>query len=186
MDKKRSVKRILAAFSAAVICFAAFCGFIPAATAETETGTVSVEAQFHNSSLDRTESYTFEYNDGWFSAPASEYSHKLARISLGMALSAFRPNLRHEGDLEPEVHLRQFLTDCGFRDLRTDDYDKEPSLYTVATELGYKELRDEEGDYVLDLAPDDELRHARGVARASADKLAFCHDAVLDFVVYGA
>ena len=58
-----------------------------------EEGTYTVEALFDINTTKTLGRWTFEYNDKWFCQPASVYNHKLARLSLGMAVSSFRPNL---------------------------------------------------------------------------------------------
>ena len=88
--------------------------------------------------------FPVDYEDYYFDAPAMEYNHKLAQASLGMALSAFRP-MSHQDQANPSEHLVEYLTDCGFIELQSDDYDKNPSLYTVATVIGRKEMTGEDG-----------------------------------------
>ena len=88
--------------------------------------------------------FPVEFDDSYFNGPATEYNHKLAQASLGMALSAFRP-MRHQNQTNPSEHLVEYLTDCGFSQLQSDDYDKNPSLYTVATVIGQKEMMDSDG-----------------------------------------
>ena len=89
--------------------------------------------------------FPVEYEDSYFERPSFEYNHKLAQASMGMALSAFRP-LYQQDKHNPSEHLEQFLMDCGFKDLQSDDYDKNPSLYTVASIIGSKQLIDSDGN----------------------------------------
>ncbi|MBR4477419.1 MAG: hypothetical protein IKO96_02200, partial [Spirochaetales bacterium] len=107
----------------------------------------ALEVTAHTSSLtSRAESgFPVDYEDSYFESPASVYNHKLAQASLGMALSAFRPLFQENKD-NPSDNLVRFLTDCGFKDLQSDDYDKNPSLYTVATIIGSKQLTDSDGN----------------------------------------
>ncbi len=88
--------------------------------------------------------FPVDYDDSYFDWQATQYSHKLAQASLGMALSAFRPT-RHQDQSNPSEHLVEFLSQCGFTDLQSDDYDKNPSLYTVATVIGMKEMTGSDG-----------------------------------------
>lgn len=88
--------------------------------------------------------FPVQFEDSYFDESAFEYNHKLAQASLGMALSAFRPTV--DKTIPPNEHLILFLNDCGFTDLRSDDYDKEPSSYTVSTVIGRKNLTDQNGE----------------------------------------
>ena len=87
------------------------------------------------------------YSNKPFLQPATQYSRTLARMSICMATCANRP-IPYDSDvvLKPDQYLVQYLNDCGFTNLREDDYDKTPSLYTVATAMGQKTLTDENGE----------------------------------------
>ena len=91
--------------------------------------------------------YFSVYSDAPFRKPATTYNHKLARMSICMATCANRP-IPYSSDIElkPDQYLVQYLQDCGFTNLREDDYDKTPSLYTVATAIGSKQLTDDDGE----------------------------------------
>ena len=86
-----------------------------------------------------------EFEDSYFNAPSTEYNHNLAQASIGLAVAAFRPVFDKE-NISPSQHAIQFMLDCGFEDLRTDDYDKNPSLYTVASIIGMKKMTDDNGE----------------------------------------
>ncbi len=88
--------------------------------------------------------FSIQFEDSFFDSSAMVYNHKLAQASLGMALSAFRPTT--DKSIVPNEHLIHFLNDCGFESLRSDDYDKEPSPYTVSTVIGRKSLVDKNGE----------------------------------------
>ena len=85
-----------------------------------------------------------DFEDSFFDAPATKYNHNLAQASIGLAVSAFRP-IYDKDMISPSEHAIQFMLDCGFHDLRTDDYDKNPSLFTVASIIGMKEMTDADG-----------------------------------------
>ncbi|MDO5119049.1 MAG: lysoplasmalogenase family protein [Coriobacteriales bacterium] len=91
--------------------------------------------------------YYSMYSDGVFLQSATEYNHQLAQMSLCMAVCANRP-IPYTSDVvvDPDQFLIEYLKDCGFTNLRTDDYDKTPSLYTVATAIGSKQLVDADGE----------------------------------------
>ena len=107
-------------------------------------GALQVTAVTNSFNTKSVSEFPVEFEDSYFNGPATEYNHKLAQASLGMALSAFRP-MRHQSQTNPSEHLVEYLTDCGFTRLQSDDYDKNPSLYTVATVIGQKEMEDSDG-----------------------------------------
>ena len=116
---------------------------------EEESGDYNVVATFDVNSTHETGTWVFPYSDSYFKSSAKTYNHDLARLSLGMAVSAFRPNFDPTSEEDPSIHLKEFLYQCGFSQLRTDDYDKNPSIYTVSTAIASKTLSDEEGEFVL-------------------------------------
>ena len=90
------------------------------------------------------------FSRSWFRADARVYSHDLAKLSLGLATSAFRPNKKLAKENQPtDYNLRSFLSQAGFTDLRSDDYDKDPSMYTVSTVIGHQTIPD--GDDTFEL-----------------------------------
>ena len=114
-----------------------------------DDGSFTVTALFDINTTNTLGRWEFTYSDNYFRQSASVYNHDLARLSLGMAVSAFRPNLDPEAKENPADHLQRFLEGCLFSGLRTDDYDKNPSLYTVSTVMRHKYITDDEGEFVL-------------------------------------
>lgn len=111
---------------------------------------VSLELPFYSASYGESLVGTFPYDDDWFAQDSTVYNHKLAQGSYGMAVSAFRPiGLDQEAQVEPDAKLRSYFAQCGFEDVRSDDYEKVPALYTVSTDIARKELVDEQGPYTL-------------------------------------
>lgn len=91
--------------------------------------------------------YYSVYTDAPFRQPATTYNPILASMSITMATCANRPIPYSSNiSLVPDQFLVQYLQDSGFTDLREDDYDKTPSIYTVATAMGRKTLLDENGE----------------------------------------
>ena len=90
------------------------------------------------------------FNISWFDADARVYNHDLAKLSLGLATSAFRPNqqLTEEG-FAADYNARSFLDQAGFTDVRSDDYDKNPSMYTVSTVMGHQTVSGKDGSFEL-------------------------------------
>ena len=90
------------------------------------------------------------FNASWFRNDARVYNHDLAKLSLGLATSAFRPESPLSKKSQPaDYNLRSFLDQAGFNDLRSDDYDKDPSKYTVSTVMGHQTIGDGEDSFEL-------------------------------------
>ena len=98
-------------------------------------------------SLHKSYDFYLDFDDTLFNNDARIYNHDMAATSMCMAMSAFRP-YKSETDIysSPDETLIAFLETAGFSDFVSDDYDKNPSLYTVATAIGRKTLQDENGD----------------------------------------
>jgi len=99
-------------------------------------------------SLHKSVDFNLEFFvDSLFDNDARIYDHDLAGTSMCMAVSAFRP-YKSESDTvsSPDEKLLDFLESAGFSDFVSDDYDKNPSLYTVATAIGRKAMTDQEGN----------------------------------------
>ena len=145
---KKSVRKLLMIILALIVLVPSF-SLTARAEEQEDEGSYTVEALFDINTTKTLGRWNFEYNDKWFCQSASIYNHKLARLSLGMAVSSFRPNLDPDAMENPADHLHKFLEGCQFTGLRTDDYDKNPSLYTVSTVMRHKYLTDDQGDFVL-------------------------------------
>ena len=79
----------------------------------------------------------------WFMNDAREYNHDLAKLSLGLATSAFRTSKqRAEKKGGTDYNVRSFMEQAGFTELRSDDYDKTPSMYTISTVMGHQTVSD--------------------------------------------
>ena len=148
---KAVVKRIIQLLF--VLCLLAGC-FVPVCAEEgTETvpedGTVYIDDTFYciTAGSDRTLSVPF--NPSWFVNSAAEYNHDLAKLSLGLATAAFRPNAAVSKAETADENLRNFLHDAGFSDLRSDDYDKDPGRYTVSTVIGHRQIGEGEDAFQL-------------------------------------
>ena len=146
---KNTMSRLLIVMMSVLFCLSAFISPLRADDLLGETDTINVTVLFDVNTTGELANLTFEYKDSFFRKSAENYNHSLARLSFGMALSAFRPNFDPNSRDDPSRHLTQFLDTCHFLDLRTDDYDKNPSLYTVSTVMGHKQIVDEEGEFTL-------------------------------------
>ena len=81
-----------------------------------------------------------EYSDQWFLAPADEFNHKLMQISFVMAAAAFRDKTRDLAEMD--YNIRTFFDRAEFRDLRTDDYDRQTSISTIGSAIAHKKIGD--------------------------------------------
>ena len=87
----------------------------------------------------------------WFDGDAAEYSHGLARMSIAMAVAAFRDVTVELTD--SDHYLRTFFDELGFEGYRALGYDQTPSGTTISNAFAYKRLEDEDGPYVLLAVP---------------------------------
>ena len=144
------MKRVLSILLIMLLAFSLLAPCVYADEAdEQKDGEFTVYAEFDLMTVDFSQRWPFQFNDAWFNKSSASYSHDIAKISLGMSLSAFRPSWDPEAELDPSLHVRDFLLQCGFSDLRVDDYDKNPSLYTVSTMMGNKEIGEGKDAYTL-------------------------------------
>ena len=105
-----------------------------------------VRAGFNN--LGQTESFqtVIDFVDYPFWQSAAQYDGNLAVMSLMMAGCANRAvGFRDipKQDFDPALNLVHFLSDAGFSDIRKDDYSKVPTMFTVSTAMGHREMRQE-------------------------------------------
>lgn len=84
--------------------------------------------------------WSFPYSDALFDAPATAYNHTLAQSTLGLAVSAFRQKNRPLA--EKDAAVKDYLTEAGFMNLQSEQYDITPSADTVATMIGSKRIGD--------------------------------------------
>ncbi len=82
-------------------------------------------------------SYETEYDEGVFLRDSGTYSHTLARMSLAMALAAFRPVSLEE---DQAGNIIRFLNDAGMENLRMDQYGTGMDENTVGTAIGAKKI----------------------------------------------
>ncbi len=126
-------------------------GLIPPVRAEEDTEeTLNLIDTFYVLTTQEDNTITVPFRRSWFKQDARIYSHDLAKLSLGLATSAFRPNKHLAVEGRPaDYNVRFFLYQAGFEDLRSDDYDKDPSMYTVSTVMGHQTIG--EGDDAFEL-----------------------------------
>lgn len=93
---------------------------------------------------DKFVTYT-DFVDYPFWQPATQYCGNLANMSLIMTMCAGRDKLRDAdpGAFDPAQDLEAYLESAGFEDIRTDDYSKETSIYTISTAMGFRRMEHE-------------------------------------------
>ena len=87
--------------------------------------------------FDHVVTWDYTYDDDYFTQPSDQYNHDLARLSLGMALAAFRDTDHPKAQ---DDNLVDYLQDMGFSHIETDTYASEPTAYSVACGLAVKEI----------------------------------------------
>ncbi len=92
-------------------------------------------------------SYQFPYRDSYFSGSGTEYRHALAQCTLGMAVSAFRS--ADQALDRKDQNIREYLTQAGFSQLESQEFNERPTAKTIATLIASKPLEDAEGEFTL-------------------------------------
>lgn len=122
-------------------------GTLPSAQAA-GSGTVWLTGKFNSPAYPNRElSCQFPYRDDYFSVSAVGYQHHLAQCTLGMAVSAFRA-ADQELDRK-DKYVRDYLSQAGFGNMVSEQFDQKTSADTIATLIASKHLRDEEGEFLL-------------------------------------
>lgn len=118
--------------------------------ADEEDGTVSITATYYVVTTQQDRSLEVPFNPSWFMSSARYYNHDLAKLSLGLTVSAFRPNaILSDPEREPDTSAISFLDQAGFSGIQSDDYDKNPSIYTVSTIMGHQQIGEGEDAFEL-------------------------------------
>ena len=110
-----------------------------------EDETQTIQARFYTLTTDKNTTINVKFNPQWFDHTAKEYNHDLAKLSLGLATSAFRP--KHADGSATDENLSMYLYTAGFYDLRSDDYNKDPSKYTISTVMGPRTIEGKDGPF---------------------------------------
>lgn len=126
-----------------IICFLALFLLLSQAApvfAEAEPEeTINLTDTFYAPTTGSNHSLKVPFSLSWFRNDAREYNHDLAKLSLGLATSAFRTSKqRAEKKGGTDYNVRSFMEQAGFTELRSDDYDKTPSMYTISTVMGHQ------------------------------------------------
>jgi len=110
----------------------------------------TIHSTYYSITADEYHTMEVRYDPDWFKETARVYNHELAKLSMGLAEAAFRPSEAHlEGITSTDMNLNNFLTEAHFKDLRSDDYDKDPNIYSISTVMGHQKIG--EGDDAFEL-----------------------------------
>ena len=133
-----------------VLCLLLILSMCPVVSANEINDVEEITASFYSATTDSNHSIKVDFDRNWFKHDADEYDHNIAKLSVGLTLAAFRPNLKHlEGITSMDMNLNSFLTEAHFQDLRSDDYDKDPNIYSISTVMGHQRIG--EGDDAFEL-----------------------------------
>lgn len=106
-----------------------------------------IDTYFHAPGEANQFHHAFPYSDAYFSLPSDQYHHELAQASIGFAVSAFRKAV---DDLcERDENVKTYLDSAGFANVRTEQYDMTPTIDTIATAIGAKQIGVGEDSYTL-------------------------------------
>jgi len=81
----------------------------------------------------------YDYEDGYFFKDPAVYNHDLARLTLGMALSASRNTNNKEAQ---DCDLIDFFNAIGFENIETEPFRTEPTADSIAYGLAMKQTGD--------------------------------------------
>lgn len=87
------------------------------------------------------------YSDSFFLQDATQYSHPLARLSMGISIASFRWDFLDDPDSYADI--KRFFGEMGFNDISLSDYDKSPTLFTIASCIASKEIITEGESFTL-------------------------------------
>ncbi len=115
-----------------------------------DDGTINLDATYYVMTSQHDNTMQVPFNARWFDADAHIYNHDLAKLSLGFAVASFRPSKQHsDPNRSADTSAISFLDQAGFIEMQSDDYDKNPSIYTVSTVMGHRKIG--EGDDAFEL-----------------------------------
>lgn len=136
----KNMKRIIICCVAAILLLSQA---VPVYAVGEPAKTKDLTATFYVTTTGKNHSLKVPFSPSWFKGDARVYNHNLAKLSLGLATSAFRTSKqRAEKKGGTDYNVRSFLDQAGFNSLRSDDYNKNPSMYTISTVMGHQTVND--------------------------------------------
>ena len=137
----RLIKRIFSIFLVLLISLAFY---VPVRADDEDEGddeTINIIDNFYVPTTRINQSFIIPFNRSWFKGDARIYYHNLAKASIGLATAAFRPKgIPEDEGRKTDYNLTYFLSQAGFKDFRSDDYDKDPNRYTVSTVISHQHI----------------------------------------------
>ena len=122
-----------------IICFLVLsvflAGMLPVSAVHAEESSVKGEFTIYEHIVARD----YAYSDDFFRKPSDQYDHEFARLSLGLALAAFRDELKTEAQ---DDYLIEFLQGMGFSQIETDTYRAEPEKDSIGFGMAVKTIGD--------------------------------------------
>ena len=146
---KTFIKKTMILLFCLCLCVSSFLHVRADEDSEESDETIEITSTYYELTTEKEQTQKILFNRGWFKQDATQYNHDLAKLSLGLATSAFRPSKVVTPDKAADENLFRFLGEAGFTDLRSDDYDKNPSMYTVSTVMGHQQIGEGEDAFEL-------------------------------------
>ncbi len=144
------MKKLLKRSLILVFCFCLILtSFLYVKAEDNDSDTIDITDTYFVITAQKEAQLKVPFNKNWFKKDATQYDHDLAKLSLGLATASFRPSKAATPDKQADENVLTFLGEAGFTDLRSDDYDKNPSMYTVSTVMGHQTIG--EGDEAFEL-----------------------------------
>ena len=122
-----------------LVCAVLLPALIGVASGKAETSAAGRTVQTTFTTFGHTLTWDFPYSDDFFTLPSDEYSHDFARLSLGLALAAFRDKNCPE---QQDINLLALLDSMGFTDAETETYRTAPSGNSICFGLAGKRTGD--------------------------------------------
>ena len=117
----------------AILCMAGILLVTASVTFADESGTGSITGSFY--AFGHRISREYAYSEDFFRLPRDEYNHDMARLSLGMALAAFRDTGNPEAN---DDTLIAYFEEMGFDQIETGTSLTEPSSFPIS--YGFAQL----------------------------------------------
>jgi len=103
------------------------------------TGSFSYYVTLH----DEDGAAIYQYDDTFFAQSSYHYNHKLAIMSLGLAMSAFNAKGAEDSDYAADIaggNVKSLLHDLGFTNIDIERYAGKPKMDGIGFALGEKQL----------------------------------------------
>ena len=85
------------------------------------------------------ETITVDFCDEWFFQPDDQYNHKLMQATFAMAVTAFRSQVYDDAK---DHDILDFFDKTGFIEPRSDDFNRETGINTIASVIAHKKIGD--------------------------------------------